>query len=116
MGTVKLFDNHPARRAIADALEQRGTDMAALSKALGRNHAYIQQFLTRGTPAELKERDRRAVAQFLRIDERALLSDSDVRELTYVPLDADGIAEDIRDRQQRGSLPDDGDAIALADH
>ena len=97
MGTVKLFDNHPARRAIVEALEQRGTDMAALSKALGRNHAYIQQFLTRGTPGELKERDRRAVAQFLRIDERTLLSDSDMRELTYVPVDADGLAEEARD-------------------
>ena len=85
MGTVKLFDNHPARRAIVEALEQRGTDMAALSKALGRNHAYIQQFLTRGTPGELKERDRRAIAQFLGIDERTLLSDSDMREGTRRP-------------------------------
>lgn len=41
------------RGAIRDLIEERGVDMATVSKAIGKNHAYIQQYLTRGVPAEL---------------------------------------------------------------
>lgn len=91
---IKLFDSHPARLAIANALEARDVEMAALSKGIGRNHAYIQQFLTRGVPTELKERDRRSIAQMLRIDERSLVRAEDAPNLTYVPLDENWVETD----------------------
>lgn len=42
-------------------VEQR-EDYASLSRMLGRNAAYIQQFIKRGTPRILSEKDRRTLA------------------------------------------------------
>lgn len=36
---------------------------ASVSRLLGKNHAYIQQYITRSTPRRLHERDRRLIAQ-----------------------------------------------------
>lgn len=47
-------------------------DMKSLSLAMGRNEAYIHQFVNRGIPAELKERDRKKVAAILSILESEL--------------------------------------------
>lgn len=47
-------------------------DMKQLSLALGKNHAYVQQFLTRGIPARLKEQDRRKLSELLDIPENEL--------------------------------------------
>jgi len=41
------------RSALKRLIDDRGVDMASVSKAIGKNHAYIQQYLTRGVPAEL---------------------------------------------------------------
>lgn len=51
---VPILDD-PVRKAVASALEDAGLDMSEVSLKLGRNHAYLQQFLKRGTPAELPE-------------------------------------------------------------
>lgn len=66
------MDNAEVRAALASAVQKNGASYAGLSKMLGRNAAYLQQFLKRGTPARLSERDRRALSQFLSIDEAAL--------------------------------------------
>lgn len=47
----------------------RGTSLAALSAMIGRNAAYLQQFVARGTPRALAERDRRMLAAFFGVDE-----------------------------------------------
>src|SRR5688572_3387496 len=60
------------RRALDAAVQTRGVSYAGLSKMLGRNAAYLQQFVKRGTPARLSERDRRLLSEFLGIDEAAL--------------------------------------------
>lgn len=39
---------------------------------IGRNAAYLQQFVTRGSPRLLAERDRRALAAFFGVDETRL--------------------------------------------
>lgn len=57
------------RKRILRALEEKGADMKEASLAIGRNHAYIQQYIERGIPAKLKEHDRAALADFLGIDE-----------------------------------------------
>ena len=61
-----------ARQALGAAARKNGVSLAGLSKMLGRNAAYLQQFVKRGTPARLSERDRKALAQFLDIDEAIL--------------------------------------------
>jgi phage repressor protein C with HTH and peptisase S24 domain len=55
----------PVRALVAAAIEQRGLDMATVSRAIGRNHAYLQQYLTRGTPLELPENVREQLAPML---------------------------------------------------
>jgi phage repressor protein C with HTH and peptisase S24 domain len=50
-------------------MKERGDDCAALSRLLGRNAAYVQQFLKRGTPRKLDEDDRRTLAQYFGVDE-----------------------------------------------
>lgn len=60
------------RAALAAAAAARGESLAALSRMLGRNAAYLQQFVMRGTPRRLDERDRRALARYLAISEASL--------------------------------------------
>ncbi|SFP33587.1 S24 family peptidase [Sphingomonas rubra] len=50
----------------------RGVSLAALSAMIGRNAAYLQQFVTRGTPRALAEGDRRTLAAFFEVDEEVL--------------------------------------------
>lgn len=46
--------------------------MAALSRLLGKNPAYIHQYLNRGSPRRLGEDERRTLARFFRVDEALL--------------------------------------------
>ena len=60
-------------RTILDRLiQERGTDYTAMSRLLGRNAAYIQQFIRRGSPRKLDEDDRRKLARFFGVDETVL--------------------------------------------
>ncbi len=60
-------------RQILDRLiAERGEDYAGLSRLIGRNPAYIQQYIKRGSPRRLDERDRALLARYFRIDERLL--------------------------------------------
>lgn len=51
---------------------ERGEDFAGLSRMLGRNAAYIQQFVRRGVPKRLKEDERRKLARYFAIPETLL--------------------------------------------
>src|SRR5207253_10672482 len=53
-------------------IEERGEDYAGLSRLIGRNAAYIQQFIKRGTPRRLAEADRRILARYFGVDEALL--------------------------------------------
>jgi len=68
--------NHIAHLAPPQVLEtliaDRGEDYASLSRLLGRNAAYIQQFIKRGTPKKLAEDDRRTLARYFGIEEALL--------------------------------------------
>ncbi len=44
-------------------------DYASISILIGKNHAYIQQFIRRGIPKRLKEEDRRKIAAHFNIPE-----------------------------------------------
>lgn len=60
------------RRALDQLIRDRGEDYASLSRLLGRNAAYIQQFIRRGTPRKLDEDDRRTLARYFRVEESVL--------------------------------------------
>ena len=51
---------------------ERGEDFAGLSRMLGRNAAYIQQYVRRGVPRRLGEEERRKLARYFGISETLL--------------------------------------------
>lgn len=61
-----------ARTRLAKMIEERGDDYAALSRLIGRNAAYVQQYIKRGTPRRLAEQDRRLLAQYFGVAEEEL--------------------------------------------
>lgn len=60
------------RNHLQELMEARGDDCLSISRLLGRNAAYFQQFLRRGVPKKLKEEDRRTLATYFGVDEIAL--------------------------------------------
>jgi len=63
----------PDPRLILERLcAERGEDFAGLSRMLGRNPAYIQQFVRRGVPKRLKEEERRKLARYFSVSETLL--------------------------------------------
>jgi Peptidase S24-like len=57
------------RKRLQSLISERGTDYAALSRLLGRNAAYMQQFMHRGVPKRLAEEDRGLLARFFGVSE-----------------------------------------------
>ncbi len=62
----------PVRKRIRQLIGDNNLDMKGLSLALGKNHAYLQQYLERGIPKELNERSRMLLAEQLGVDETEL--------------------------------------------
>lgn len=60
------------RSALERLIRERGEDYAGLSRLIGRNPAYIQQYIKRGSPRRLGEDDRRLLARYLGVDEAVL--------------------------------------------
>ena len=65
------------RKKIARLINERGLNYAQISLAIGKNIAYIQQFIKNGSPRRLGEIERHKLAQILKVDEQ---------ELTDLPL------------------------------
>ena len=55
------------RKLVSDKLDEIGMTMKEASTKIGRNESFVHQFLKRGHPAELRERDREKLAQVLGI-------------------------------------------------
>jgi hypothetical protein len=53
------------RNLITAKLAEKRLNMKEVSLAIGRNETYVQQFINRGLPAELGEREREALGQLL---------------------------------------------------
>ena len=58
-----------SRATLAALIVERGEDYASLSRLIGRNPAYVQQFIRRGTPKRLAERDRAMLARYFGVSE-----------------------------------------------
>jgi hypothetical protein len=68
------------RRVLERLIRERGEDYAGLSRLLGRNAAYVQQYIKRGTPRRLAEGDRRLLARYFGVDEALLGGPDSSRE------------------------------------
>ena len=51
------------REKLSELARERGNSLAALSRMLGRNSTYLQQYITKGSPRKLEERLAHAVAR-----------------------------------------------------
>ncbi len=60
------------RKRLADLAEAQGVSLASLSRLVGRNGTYLQQFITKGSPRKLAEDDRRILAEFFGVAESEL--------------------------------------------
>jgi hypothetical protein len=60
------------RAALEHLIRERGEDYASLSRLIGRNPAYVQQYIKRGTPRRLDERDRRLLARYFGVADALL--------------------------------------------
>jgi hypothetical protein len=60
------------RAVLATLIAERGEDYASLSRLIGRNPAYVQQFIRRGSPKRLDERDRALLARYFGVPENWL--------------------------------------------
>lgn len=83
------MDEDSPQQILARLARERGDDYAALSRLIGRNAAYIQQFIKRGTPRRLAEEDRRILAEYYGVDEK-LLGAPDAMRSRKNPIDGDG--------------------------
>lgn len=66
------MDENSPRDILAGLIAERGDNYGALSRLIGKNAAYIQQFIKRGTPRRLQEDDRRLLAAYFGVDESLL--------------------------------------------
>ena len=64
--------NQQVRETLDRLIAGRGVSYAGMSELIGKNPAYIQQFIKRGTPKKLDEADRRLLAEFFGVAEAQL--------------------------------------------
>ena len=72
-----MEDKEEIRKKIARLITERGLNYAKVSLSIGKNIAYIQQFIKNGSPRRLGEVERQKLARLLKVDEQ---------ELTDLPL------------------------------
>jgi len=72
MGKPVGSPNPDPRERLALLAEARVVSLAALSRLIGRNGTYLQQFITKGSPRRLAEDDRRTLARFFGVAEEEL--------------------------------------------
>lgn len=87
-----------ARARLQETARDRGSSLAELSRLLGRNPAYLQQYVSRGSPRHLDEPDLRKIAEFLGVEAGIIATrafgrapaggDVDWREIPRLALDA----------------------------
>lgn len=96
-----------ARSVLERLCSERGEDFASLSRLVGRNPAYIQQFIRRGTPRRLGEAERRTLARYFAIPESQLGGPGD-EELSLPPAGLVPIGRSpVRASAGPGAIPGD---------
>lgn len=79
-----------ARKTLDELILKHDCNYSSVSRLLGRNAAYIQQYIRRGSPRHLDENDRAVLARFFGVDEAVLGAPvrraGPVTELVQVPV------------------------------
>ncbi|MBU2340206.1 MAG: transcriptional regulator [Alphaproteobacteria bacterium] len=65
-------DAGPERARLLELARASRASLASLSAMLGRNPSYLQQFVRKGSPRRLEERDRQRLAEFFGVPETEL--------------------------------------------
>lgn len=60
------------RERLAELAREGRTSLSALSRMIGRNSSYLQQYIMKGSPRKLEEDDRRRLAEFFGVAEAEL--------------------------------------------
>ena len=60
------------RERLAELAREARTSLSALSRMIGRNSSYLQQYIMKGSPRKLEEDDRRRLAEFFGVGESEL--------------------------------------------
>jgi len=60
------------RERLAELAGEARTSLSALSRMIGRNSSYLQQYISKGSPRKLEEEDRRRLAEFFGVGEAEL--------------------------------------------
>lgn len=60
------------RQRLLELASERGASLSALSRILGRNPSYLQQFVRKGSPRKLEEEDRAVLARYFGVAETEL--------------------------------------------
>lgn len=60
------------RQRLLELAQQRGVSFSELSRLIGRNPSYLQQFVRKGSPRKLEEVDRATLARFFGVEESEL--------------------------------------------
>ena len=60
------------RERLTSLASETGNSLAALSRMIGRNSSYLQQYITKGSHRKLEEEDRRRLAEFFGVTESEL--------------------------------------------
>ena len=93
------------RKALERLCAERGEDFAGLSRFLGKNPAYIQQFIRRGSPKRLGEDERRKLARYFSIPESMLGGPAEDEQVGgLVPVKR----SPVRASAGPGAIPNDG--------
>jgi phage repressor protein C with HTH and peptisase S24 domain len=65
-------EGNEEREQLLELAQQGRVSLAELSRMLGRNPSYLQQYVRKGSPRKLEEGDRRKLAQFFGVKETVL--------------------------------------------
>ncbi|WP_333605547.1 S24 family peptidase [Novosphingobium sp.] len=61
--------NRDVPQRLLELADERRVSLAALSRMIGKNASYLQQFVRKGSPRKLEEVDRGMLARFFGVDE-----------------------------------------------
>ncbi len=64
--------NEDARETLRELIKTNGDDYKGISELIGRNPSYIQQYIERGTPKILAEKDRIILARYYSVNQKIL--------------------------------------------
>jgi phage repressor protein C with HTH and peptisase S24 domain len=66
------MESTDSRERLLQLADDRRVSLSRLSRLIGRNSTYLQQFVRKGSPRKLEESDRRTLARFFDVDEAEL--------------------------------------------